>query len=112
MTAKDRQALHDVLSPPGVLDSALAYYRQALMPDAEGLARAMPLVTATVPLPTLGIVGADDGCISAEVFLASMDARNYPAGVELVVVPAAGHFVQREQPEAVSRLLIDFLSRH
>jgi pimeloyl-ACP methyl ester carboxylesterase len=112
MTAADRQAMRDVLSAPGVLDAALGYYRQALMPDAEALARALPLVTAAVPLPTLGIVGADDGCVGAEVFRASMDARNYPAGVEVAVVPGAGHFVQREQPEAVSRLLTDFLSRH
>jgi pimeloyl-ACP methyl ester carboxylesterase len=112
MSAADRKAMRDVLSAPGVLDSALAYYRQALMPDSDAAARALPLVMAAVPVPTLGIVGEDDGCISAEVFVASMDARNYPAGVELAVVPGAGHFVQREQPDAVNRLLTDFLSRH
>jgi pimeloyl-ACP methyl ester carboxylesterase len=41
-----------------------------------------------------------------------MDEANYPAGVQVAVVPGAGHFVQREAPDAVSRLLVDFLSAH
>jgi pimeloyl-ACP methyl ester carboxylesterase len=112
MSAADRAALHAVMRAPGVLEAALGYYRQALAPDAEALARALPLVTAAVPLPTLGIVGADDGCVGADVFVASMDARNYPASVEVAVVPGAGHFVQREAPDAVNRILLDFLLRH
>lgn len=110
--AAELAAMLDVMRAPGVLDAALGWYRQALMPDEAGLARAMPIVSAAVPVPTLGIVGADDGCVSAEIFRAGMDAADYPAGVQVAVVPGAGHFVQREAPDAVSRLLIDFLSRH
>jgi len=110
--ASELGAMHDVMRAPGVLDSALGSYRQALMPDAAALARAMPIVSAAVPVPTLGIVGADDGCVSADIFVAGMDVANYPASVTVAVVPGAGHFVQREAPDAVNRLLIDFLSRN
>lgn len=110
--AGELAAMREVMRAPGVLDAALGWYRQALMPDAEALARATPIVSAAVPVPTLGIVGADDGCVSAEIFTAGMDAANYPAGVQVAVVPGAGHFVQREAPDAVNRLLIDFLLRH
>jgi pimeloyl-ACP methyl ester carboxylesterase len=110
--AVELAAMHDVMRAPGVLDSALGWYRQALMPDAAGLARATPIVSAAVSVPTLGIVGADDGCVSADIFSAGMDAANYPAGVQVAVVPGAGHFLQREAPDAVNRLLINFLLRH
>lgn len=110
--AAELAAMRQVMRAPGVLDAALGWYAQALMPDAEALARATPIVSAAVPVPTLGIVGADDGCVSADIFHAGMDPASYPAGVEVAVVPGAGHFVQREAPDAVNRLLIDFLSRH
>lgn len=105
-------AMRDVMRAAGVLDAALGWYRQALMPDEAALARAVPIVSAVVPVPTLGIVGADDGCVSAEIFAAGMDAGSYPAGVQVAVVPGAGHFVQREAPDAVNRMLIDFVSGH
>jgi pimeloyl-ACP methyl ester carboxylesterase len=110
--ATELAAMREVMCAPGVLDAALGWYRQALIPDAAALARAAPIVSAAVPVPTLGIVGADDACVSADIFTAGMDAANYPAGVKVAVVPGAGHFVQREAPDAVCRLLIDFLSAH
>jgi pimeloyl-ACP methyl ester carboxylesterase len=32
--------------------------------------------------------------------------------VDCQLLPGAGHWVQQEQPEAVSRLLVDFVQRH
>lgn len=110
--AGELEAMHRVMAAPGVMEAALAWYAQALMPDAAAVARALPLVNGAVSVPTLGIVGADDGCVGADIFRAAMDAVNYPAGVEVAVVPGAGHFVQREAADDVNRLLTDFLSRH
>ncbi|MDX2063169.1 MAG: glycosyltransferase [Bacteroidia bacterium] len=95
--------MREVMRAPGVLDAALGWYRQALMPDAEALARATPIVSAAVPVPTLGIVGADDGCVSAEIFTAGMDAANYPAGVQVAVVPVtSGSGVRLKVIEALA----------
>lgn len=105
-------AMHRVFRVPGVLDAALAWYRQALMPsDDAAAARAGALMAADVPVSALGIVGADDGCVSAAVFMAAMAAACYPAGVQSEVIPDAGHFVQREAPDRVNALLLDFLAR-
>lgn len=103
-------AMHRRFRVPGVLDAALAWYRQALMPPgAAAAARASALMMANVPVPALGIVGADDGCVSAALFTAAMDAASYPAGVQSAIIPDAGHFVQREAPDRVNALLVDFL---
>ena len=67
-------------------------------------------MSADVPVRTLGIVGADDGCISAELFSAAMAATSYPAGVQTVVIANTGHFVQREAPDRVNESLLAFLS--
>jgi pimeloyl-ACP methyl ester carboxylesterase len=109
--ASELETMHRVFREPGVLDAALAWYRQALMPaDEAAAARAGTLMAATVPVPTLGIVGAEDGCVSAAVFTAAMAAADYPAGVRTEVMPNAGHFVQREAPDLVNAALVDFLS--
>jgi pimeloyl-ACP methyl ester carboxylesterase len=105
------EAMHRRFRVPGVLDAALAWYRQALLPaDATAAARAGALMAAEVPVPALGIVGADDGCVSAAVFTAAMAAASYPAGVQSAVIADAGHFVQREAPGRVNALLLDFLA--
>lgn len=103
--------MHRVFRVPGVMDAALAWYRQALMPpDAGAAARAGALMVADVPVPALGIVGADDGCISASLFTAAMAPASYPAGVQSAVIADAGHFVQREAPDRVNALLLTFFS--
>lgn len=105
------EAMHRVFRVPGVMDAALAWYRQALMPpDAGAAARAGALMVADVPVPALGIVGADDGCISASLFTAAMAPASYPAGVQSAVIADAGHFVQREAPDRVNALLLTFFS--
>ena len=34
----------------------------------------------------------------------------FPAGLDLQIVPAAGHFLQLDQPEAVNRVVVEFLA--
>lgn len=111
MAPAELEAMHGIFRVPGVLDAALAWYRQALMPpDEAAAARAGALMAADVPVPTLGIVGADDGCVSAALFSAAMAEAAYPAGVQCSVIPSAGHFVQREAPDRVNALLLKFLA--
>ena len=62
-----------------------------------------------VPVRTLAMIGADDGCIDARTFQNFLRSEEFPAGLRIEVIPNAGHFVQQEQPEQVNALLIDWL---
>ena len=35
----------------------------------------------------------------------------FPAGIDIEVVPAAGHFMHLDQPELVTRRILEFLAR-
>ena len=41
-----------------------------------------------------------------------MQGQSCTRMVDCQLLPGAGHWVQQEQPEAVSRLLVDFVQRH
>ncbi len=53
--------------------------------------------------------GARDGCMGAEL-LDGMAAL-FPRGLDVEVVPDAGHFVHQERPELVNRRVLEFLRR-
>ncbi len=59
-------------------------------------------------MPSLVIVGDDDGALRFDVDFAGME-RAYAGPVQTVHVPGAGHFVPAEKPEAVLACLIPFL---
>lgn len=100
-------------APPGRLDEARALmagvpeptYRSALaalvqFDRREALAR--------IGVPTLVVTGEDDRAAAPEV------ARRMAAhigGSELAIVPATGHLLMLEQPEAFDRVLLDFVAR-
>ena len=54
------------------------------------------------------IYGADDGCMGVEL-LDGMEAL-FPSGLRKVVLHGAGHFVHREKPEEVNRILLETLA--
>ncbi|MET0578024.1 MAG: alpha/beta hydrolase [Ilumatobacteraceae bacterium] len=104
--AEDLDLLKPSLRDPANLAAALGYYRAALSgvgvdPALEDLQQA----TQQVPvLPTLYLHGADDGCIGPEV--SALAAAAAPPNVRFEVVEGAGHFLHREQPAAVNRLVL------
>ena len=69
---------------------------------------ATPLL-GTVTVPTLVVVGRDDEW--SPVAQHEDIVRQIPGAV-LEVVDDAGHFVTVEQPDAVSALLVDWVTRH
>ncbi|EED31450.1 hypothetical protein NOR53_2833 [gamma proteobacterium NOR5-3] len=103
----------EAFSRPQVVESALAYYRAAI-----GL-HSLPLGGSSreqapwsVNVPTLGITGADEGCIAADVFTSMMREEDFPEGLKVVTVADAGHFPHREQPALVNALLLEWLAAH
>jgi pimeloyl-ACP methyl ester carboxylesterase len=110
-SAEDLEVLKRCFREPGVLGAALAYYRCTLNPMNQdpALAEIQGRISASpVEVPTTVIYGADDGCMGAEL-LAGMEAM-FPRGLRKVVLPNAGHFVHRERPDDVNRILLETFS--
>lgn len=97
---------------PGVAAAALAWYRQALDATSPAGLASQALLAGPFPVPTLGLVGADDGCIGAAVFMAAMQPADFPQGLVVETVAGAGHFLHREQPHAVTARLLAWLASH
>jgi pimeloyl-ACP methyl ester carboxylesterase len=90
------------LSQPGAVEAALGYYRSmfnALTTDA--------LLIPPVSVPMLVIFGGEDPMRA----VASGQDHLFSAPYRLALVPGAGHFLHREQPEQVSRLLLSWLDQ-
>jgi pimeloyl-ACP methyl ester carboxylesterase len=113
-----RQIAPNLLHPDHRADPALieTQVRMGLAVGAEGFVRQQNAIIgridsrphlADIKVPTLVLVGDKDALTppdrSEEMAAAIPDAR-------LVVIPECGHASTLEQPEAVSRALIDWLS--
>jgi pimeloyl-ACP methyl ester carboxylesterase len=59
----------------------------------------------TIAVPTLALCGAQD--LRAELMVAQ--GPYFSGGYAYREVPKSGHFLHREQPTAVNRLLLDWL---
>jgi pimeloyl-ACP methyl ester carboxylesterase len=89
-------------SSPGGMSAGFAYYR-AFMQD---VAQVQELVKTKLPMPTLGVGGDKSFGAGVEYFL-----RAVADDVHGAVLPNTGHFVAEEQPEELSRLLLELFSR-
>lgn len=103
--------IKEAFRQPGVMKAALGYYRSQFNPALlhPGLAGIRKRLAEPIPVPTLYLHGANDGCIGAETTEGMEGA--FLHDFERHIIPAAGHFVHQEQPETVNRLIMDFLAR-
>ena len=97
-------------SAPGVRTGMLAYYRQNL-----SLPRMWALVTGrlhhlrVIPVRTLAITGARDGCMDTRLYDHGLDPADFPAGLQIERIEDAGHFAHLERPEVVTRMVLSWL---
>jgi len=98
-----------MLGEPGVLAATLAYYRAMLDPGKGDprLANLRPAMERIITVPTLALCGSDD--LRAE--LMTDQARYLSGEYRYQEVAGAGHFLHREKPEAVTRLILDWLGK-
>jgi pimeloyl-ACP methyl ester carboxylesterase len=89
-------------SQPGALTAMLGYYRATVRARLRRESEELAPVTA----PTLVIWGERDRHLGSE--LAEPHAADVPQLERVVRVPTASHWVAHDEPELVSRLLIEF----
>ena len=107
----DARRVKESLADPAQLAAALGYYRATLGQGYRdpALAEAQTAMqTETPSQPVLYLHGETDGCIGVEL-ARDADSRK-PDNARVVVVEAAGHFLQLEQPERVNRLIVDWVT--
>jgi epoxide hydrolase 4 len=101
-TPADIDRYVDAWSQPGALTAMLGYYRAAVRARLRRAAEELAPVTA----PTLIIWGERDRHLGAE--LAQPHAADVPNLERVERLPNASHWVAHDEPELVSRLLIEF----
>lgn len=104
------EAVKRTLASPGVLTAALSYYRAAFLAAHRdpALAEDAGRWADAVPVPTLAIVGADDGCIAPSV--GAGQEERFTGGYRREVVPGAGHWPHREAADVVTPLILEWLT--
>ncbi len=93
----------DAASKPGALTAALNWYR-GLFRDGDMFRLAHQ--SARVDVPTLMVWGQQDPALGVEL---THGTESLVSNLRLEYVPDASHWVQEEQPELVSRYLLEFL---
>jgi pimeloyl-ACP methyl ester carboxylesterase len=96
----------ETLAGDGRLEAALGYYR-ALLSFPQTHPEAAERIQGKTRVPTLTIFGDEDPARE----LSEEEHVNFDAEYRLEIVEGAGHFVHREQPEEVNRLVVDWLDR-
>ena len=97
---------------PGVLTSALNYYRHTFHPDnrnpaLDGLRE--KIGATKIPVPALAFHGTRDRPGRMQAF-ERMD-KHFGAGLEKIVIPGTGHFIHLERRDEVNAKITEFLKK-
>ncbi len=104
--------LRSTFSAPGVKRAMLSYYRQNASPSVLlGWKKTTAARLTTVPVRTLAITGAGDGCMDTRLYDHVFRDEDFPCGVRVERIQGAGHFSHQEQPEVINRLLMNWLAQ-
>ncbi len=101
------RSIKQMLSQPGVLTATLGYYRAMFDPDKFNPEHADLRIKMTRPIgvPTLALCGADD--LRAELMLDQ--SQYFTSDYDFQLIEKAGHFLHREQPQAVTEQILTWL---
>jgi len=112
LPADEMTAVKQALAQPGVKRAALGYYRASFgLPSAASRAT-QRLAESKIPVPTLALTGALDGCMDTRLHDVAMVAKDFPAGMQVVRMEAAGHFFHQEKPDEFNQILLAWLQRN
>jgi pimeloyl-ACP methyl ester carboxylesterase len=105
------RSVKETLTQPGVLAATLGYYR-AMFDAAKAdpaLADLRALMARQIKVPTLALCGGDD--LRAELMQAQAQAQYFDNEYDFKLIANAGHFLHREQPQAVTQELLDWFKK-
>ncbi len=104
--------LRTTFAAQGVKKAMLSYYRQNVSPSIMlGWKKTEAADLTTVPVRTLAITGADDGCMDTRLYDHVFLEEDFPNGIRVERISDAGHFVHQEKPDEVNRLILDWLAK-
>jgi len=107
-TQEDIEPVKQALSQPEVLKASLNYYRHLYRKGREA-SQAASLKKVSVPCQVLA--GENDGCMDVGLFEILQRKKPFLANYQLHIIDGAGHFMQREQPEKVNRLILEWIKK-
>jgi pimeloyl-ACP methyl ester carboxylesterase len=104
------ESLRKTFEAPGVKRAMLSYYRQNVSPGIMlGWKKTEATALTTVPVRTLAITGADDGCMDTRLYDHVFLEEDFPNGFRVERIQGAGHFTHQEKPDEVNRLILAWL---
>jgi pimeloyl-ACP methyl ester carboxylesterase len=104
-----RAAVKEALRQPGALEASIAYYRAAMgtLAGDPALEEQQGPLNGPTAVPTMTILGSEDpNGRNAEV-----QAPFFTGPLEIAYVDGTGHFLHREKPDEVSKLLVDWFAQ-
>ncbi|GAA6151958.1 alpha/beta fold hydrolase [Pseudoteredinibacter isoporae] len=108
-TDDDIRSVKQQLSQEGVMKATLGFYRHLYRKGREASQAAS---VAKVSVPCQVLAGENDGCMDIRMFEILQREQPFQSAYQLHIIDGAGHFMQREQPKKVNRLLQEWLDRH
>ncbi len=101
------EEVRDNFSKPGRLAAAISYYHWAFTDTLN--AERTQFYKQKTSVPTMMFVGEEDAAHKIGLFHKAEDGFSGP--FEMVLVPRAGHFLHREQPDIFVEKAIEFLKK-
>ena len=105
-TAADFAPVQQAFSQPGVAWAATRYYRSLFTVNSPATRAMYALSRKSLNVPTLALVGQNDGCMQAALLPTIVEPACFPAGIQALILKDCGHFLQLEQPTAVLKELL------
>lgn len=111
-SAADIEQVKATFRAPGVVHATTQYYRCLLQPLSISTQQSWSLLTSRLNVPTLALTGENDGCMDSRLYDTLMQDQDFDKGLQVHRLPACGHFLHREDPATVNRLLLNWLQAH
>lgn len=93
-------------SNPGIAWAATRYYRNLFAIHKRDNRQSNQQMLTPITVPTLALAGLDDGCMNVRLHHTLANPTAFPAGLTRIQLVDCGHFLQAEQPEFVSGILL------
>jgi pimeloyl-ACP methyl ester carboxylesterase len=111
LPAEELVSVKETLAQPGVKSAALGYYRAAFDFRSPAAKQTTRLLESQIDVRTLALTGALDGCMDTRLHDLALQQEDFPAGLGVVRIEGAGHFLHQEKPQEVNPILIEWLRR-